>query len=123
MPIQYFVFKFTVFFFGNRDRNTTITCVNQFSYNVPLSNSNMEILRLENTPLFNDLGKAVNPLDIPVVTVCDFTKFQIPLPLSFDLDKISRIVPYPGAENLIHLLVFPNISPWLARGPTPGASR
>ena len=72
---------------------------------------------------FNDLGKAVNPCDIPVVTVCHFTKFRIPPPLSFELEKISRIFPYPGAENLIHPLVFPDIFPWLARGPTPGGSR
>ena len=72
---------------------------------------------------FNDLGKAVNPRDIPVVTVHDFTKFRIPPPLSFELEKISRIFPYPGAENVIHPLVFPDIFPWLARGPTPGGSR
>ena len=53
---------------------------------------------------FNGLGK-------PVVTIRDFTKFRIPPPLSFELEKISRIFPYPGAENLIHLLVFPTYSP------------
>ena len=53
---------------------------------------------------FNGLGK-------PVVTVRDFTKFRFPPPLSFELEKISRIFPYPGAENLIHLLVFPTYSP------------
>ena len=53
---------------------------------------------------FNGLGK-------PVVTVRDFTKFRIPPPLSFELEKISRIFPYPRAENLIHLLVFPTYSP------------
>ena len=46
-----------------------------------------------------------------MVTVRDFTKFRIPPPLSFELEKISRIFPYPGAENLIHLLVFPTYSP------------
>ena len=46
-----------------------------------------------------------------MVTVRDFTKFRVPLPLSFELEKISRIFPYPGAENLIHLLVFPTYSP------------
>ena len=69
------------------------------------------------------LGKAVDPRDIPIVTVRDFKKFRIPPPLSFELEKISRISPYPGAENLIHPLVFPDIFPWLARGPTPGGSR
>ena len=48
---------------------------------------------------------------ISVVTVRDFTNFRIPPPLSFELEKISRIFPYPGAENLIHLLVFPTYSP------------
>ena len=87
-----------------------------------LSNSNVEILLLENSPLFNDLWKAANPRDISVFTFHDFTKFRIPPPLSFELEKILGIFPYPGAENLIHPLVFSNIFPWLARGPTPGAS-
>ena len=57
---------------------------------------------------FNDL---VNPRDIPVVTVCDFTKFHLPPPLPFEFEKISRISPYPGAENLIHPLYSPTYSP------------
>ena len=65
------------------------------------------------SPTFNDLGKAVNPRDIPVVTVHDFTKFRIPPTLSFELEKISQIFLYPGAENLIHPLLFPDIFPWL----------
>ena len=69
------------------------------------------------------LGKAANPPDISVVGVCDFTKFRIPPPLSFELKTMSRIFPCPGAEKSIHPLVFPDIFPWLARGPTPGASR
>ena len=69
------------------------------------------------------LGKAANPPDISVVGVCDFTKFRIPPPLSFELKTMSRICPCPGAEKPIHPLVFPDIFPWLARGPTPGASR
>ena len=60
-------------------------------------------------PLFDELGKVVNLRDIPMVTVHDFTKFPIPPPVSFELEKISRIFPYPGAENLIYLLVFPDI--------------
>ena len=56
-------------------------------FNVPLSNSNVEILQLENSLLFNDLGKAANPHVISVVTVRDFTKFRIPPPLSFELEK------------------------------------
>ena len=60
---------------------------------------------------FNDLAQAVNPRDIPVVTVRDFTKFHIPPPLSFEFEKISRISPYPGAENLIHPLYSPTYFP------------
>ena len=69
------------------------------------------------------LGKAANPPDISVVGICDFTKFRIPPPLSFELKTMSRIFPCPGAEKPIHPLVFPDIFPWLTRGPTPGASR
>ena len=52
-----------------------------------------------------------NPRYIPVVTARDFTKFHIPPPLSFEFEKISRIFPYPGAENLIHPLYSPTYSP------------
>ena len=69
------------------------------------------------------LGKAANPPDISVVGVCDFTKFRIPPPLSFELKTMSRIFPCPGGQKPIHPLVFPDIFPWLARDPTPGASR
>ena len=46
-----------------------------------------------------------------MVTVRDFTKFHIPPPLSFEFENISRISPYPGAENLIHPLYSPTYSP------------
>ena len=46
-----------------------------------------------------------------MVTVRDFTKFHIPPPLSFEFENISRIPPYPGAENLIHPLYSPTYSP------------
>ena len=74
-------------------------------------------------PSIYGLGKAANPPDISVVGVYDFTKFRIPPPPSFELKTMSRIFPCPGAEKPIHPLVFPDIFPWLARGPTPGASR
>ena len=46
-----------------------------------------------------------------MVTVRDFTQFHIPPPLSFEFEKILRISPYPGAENLIHPLYSPTYSP------------
>ena len=63
------------------------------------------------------------PLISPWLASVNFTKFRIPPPLSFELKTMSRIFPCPGAEKPIHPLVFPDIFPWLARGPTPGASR
>ena len=41
-------------------------------------------------------GKAVNPRDFPVVTVRDFTKFCIPPPLFFELEKSREISPTQG---------------------------
>ena len=57
------------------------------------------------------LRKAAIPPDISVVGVCDFTKFRIPPPLSFELKTMSRIFPCSGAEKPIHPLVFPDIFP------------
>ena len=74
-------------------------------------------------PVFMGWGKRQIPLISPWLASVNFTKFRIPPPLSFELKTMSRIFPCPGAEKPIHPLVFPDIFPWLARGPTPGASR
>ena len=74
-------------------------------------------------PVFMGWGKRQFPLISPWLASVNFTKFRIPPPLSFELKTMSRIFPCPGAEKPIHPLVFPDIFPWLARGPTPGASR
>ena len=68
-------------------------------------------------------GKRQIPMISPWLASVNFTKFQIPPPLSLELKTMSQIFPCPGAEKPIHPLVFPDIFPWLARGPTPGASR
>ena len=65
----------------------------------------------------NDLRKVINPRDIPVVTVHNFTKIAIPHPLPFKLKTMSQIFPSPGAENPIHPLVGPGV---YARGLPPG---
>ena len=75
------------------------------------------------SPVFMGWGKRQIPLISPWLASVNFTKFRIPPPLSFELKTMSRIFPCPGAEKPIHPLVFPDIFPWLARGPTPGASR
>ena len=59
----------------------------------------------------NDLRKVINPRDIPVVTVHNFTKIAIPHPLPFKLKTMSQIFPSPGAENPIHPLVGPGVYP------------
>ena len=64
-------------------------------------------------PVFMGWGKRQTPLISPLLASVNFTKFRIPPPLSFELKTMSPI----------HPLVFPDIFPWLARGPTPGASR
>ena len=74
-------------------------------------------------PVFMGWGKRQISLISPWLASVNFTKFRIPPPLSFELKTMSRIFPCPGAEKPIHPLVFPDIFPWLARGPTPGASR
>ena len=74
-------------------------------------------------PVFMDWGKWQIPVLSPWLASVNFTKFRIPPPLSFELNTMSRIFPCPGAEKPIHPLVFPDIFPWLARGPTPRASR
>ena len=74
-------------------------------------------------PVFMGWGKRQIPLISPWLASVKFTKFRTPPPLSFELKTMSRIFPCPGAEKPIHPLVFPDIFPWLARGPTPGASR
>ena len=42
-----------------------------------------------------------------VVGVCDFTKFRIPPPLSFELKTMSRIFPCPGANYAIIFVFLP----------------
>ena len=74
-----------------------------FIFNMAAAWSVLQIQRVsaaQRPLLFNDLGKALNPCDIPMVIVLDFTKFRIPPPLPFKLEKISGIFPYPEAENL-----------------------
>ena len=59
----------------------------------------------------------------PRVADHDSTMLRIPPPQFIDSETISWISPCPGAKNPIHPLEFPDISPWSARGSTPGASR
>ena len=70
------------------------------------------------------MGKEINHCGIPVnFAVFDFTKFWIPPPLFFEPKTVTRLFPFPGEGNPIHLVIFSHKFPWLARGPTPGGSR
>ena len=73
----------------------------------------------------NGLRKAINPCDILVVTVHDFTNLICNSPTLFPLNlkQCYEFSPPLGEENPIHPLVFPDILPWLAWGSTPGASQ
>ena len=54
-----------------------------------------------------------------MVGVCDFTKFRIPPPLSFELKTMSRIFPCPGAEKPIHPPCIPRHIPLVGPGSYP----
>ena len=73
-----------------------------------------------------EFSPSVQVANVPVISLCcrPWVHNVANSPPQFiDSETISWVSPCPGAKNPFHPHEFPNISPWSARGSTPGASR